>query len=89
MLLEKNNGYYGKYYYQVHSNTIMKTVVFFFGTRPEALKMAPVINIFKNDKVNYNTLLALTGQHQKCEQALNTFNIFPDYRYDQGKLLEV
>ena len=63
MLLE-NNGYYGKYYYQVHSNTIMKTVVF-FGTRPEALKMAPVINIFKNDKVNYNTLVALTGQHRE------------------------
>ncbi len=83
MLLEKNNGYYGKYYYQVHSNTIMKTVVFFFGTRPEALKMAPVINIFKNDKVNYNTLVALTGQHREMlEQALNTFNIFPDYNLD-------
>tara|TARA_S200000501_G_C20671708_1_gene676626 strand:- start:159 stop:311 length:153 start_codon:yes stop_codon:yes gene_type:complete len=39
VLLEKNNGFYGKNSYQVHSDTIMKTVVFFLGIRSEALKM--------------------------------------------------
>lgn len=70
----------------------MKTVVFVFGTRPEAIKMVPVINVFKKDRVNFNTLVAVTGQHREMlDQALNTFNIIPDFDLNmmtKGQTLE-
>tara|TARA_B100000131_G_scaffold312818_1_gene347411 strand:- start:274 stop:1401 length:1128 start_codon:yes stop_codon:yes gene_type:complete len=61
----------------------MKTVVFVFGTRPEAIKMAPVINIFKKDTLNFNTIVVVTGQHREMlGQALDVFNIIPDFNLD-------
>lgn len=59
-------------------NPTMKILVI-FGTRPEAIKMAPLVNIFKNNK-NIETKLCVTGQHRKMlDQVLNFFEIEPDF----------
>ena len=61
----------------------MKKILFVFGTRPEAIKMAPVINIFKKDRVNFKTLVAVTAQHREMlDQVLSVFDIIPDYDLD-------
>ena len=50
-----------------------------FGTRPEAIKMCPLVNELKNRK-NINTIVCVTGQHrQMIDQVLNVFNVIPDY----------
>lgn len=50
-----------------------------FGTRPEAIKMAPLVKEFQKDK-NINTLVCVTGQHrQMLDQVLDLFQIKPDY----------
>ena len=54
----------------------MKKVLFIFGTRPEAIKMAPVINTFKKDVSNYETFVGVTGQHRELlDQVLSFFKI--------------
>ena len=54
-----------------------------FGTRPEAIKMAPVINMFKNNSANIETLVAVTAQHREMlDQVLFVFDITPDYDLD-------
>lgn len=56
-----------------------KTVMLVFGTRPEAIKMCPLVNELKN-RENVNTVVCVTGQHrQMLDQVLNAFNITPDY----------
>jgi len=61
----------------------MKKVLFVFGTRPEAIKMAPVINVFKNDNTNFETLIAVTTQHREMlDQVLYVFDIVSDYDLD-------
>ena len=56
---------------------------FVFGTRPEAIKMAPVINVFKNDVDNFKTIVAVTAQHREMlDQVLSFFGILPDYDLD-------
>ncbi|MFN2364452.1 MAG: non-hydrolyzing UDP-N-acetylglucosamine 2-epimerase, partial [Halarsenatibacteraceae bacterium] len=53
-----------------------------FGTRPEAIKMAPVVKALKNDK-NIETLLTVTAQHREMlDQVLNLFKLRPDYDLD-------
>ena len=53
-----------------------------FGTRPEAIKMAPVVRALKNDQ-NINTLVTVTAQHREMlDQVLDLFNIKPDYDLD-------
>ena len=50
-----------------------------FGTRPEAIKMAPVILELKKRK-SINTVICVTGQHKEMlDQVLSTFEIIPDY----------
>lgn len=50
-----------------------------FGTRPEAIKMCPVVKELKNRK-NLNTIVCVTGQHREMlDQVLDAFNVFPDY----------
>jgi len=44
----------------------MKKVLFVFGTRPEAIKMASVVNVFKNDSSNFKQLLQLQLNIEKC-----------------------
>ncbi|MDL2323263.1 UDP-N-acetylglucosamine 2-epimerase (non-hydrolyzing) [Bacteroidales bacterium OttesenSCG-928-A17] len=58
----------------------MKKILLVFGTRPEAIKMAPLVLAFKEKKDKYNTLVCVTGQHrQMLDQVLNLFDIKPDF----------
>ena len=57
----------------------MKKVMLVFGTRPEAIKMCPLVNELKTRK-GINTIVCVTGQHrQMLDQVLNTFNVEQDY----------
>lgn len=57
----------------------MKRIMLVFGTRPEAIKMCPLVNELKARK-NVQTVVCVTGQHrQMLEQVLDVFNIVPDY----------
>lgn len=57
----------------------MKTVMLTFGTRPEAIKMCPLVNELKTRK-NIKTVVCVTGQHrQMLDQVLEVFNVVPDY----------
>ncbi len=57
----------------------MITVMLVFGTRPEAIKMCPLVNELKSRK-NFNTVVCVTGQHrQMLAQVLEAFNVTPDY----------
>ena len=57
----------------------MKKIMLVFGTRPEAIKMCPLVNELKTRK-NIKTIVCVTGQHrQMLDQVLNTFKIVPDY----------
>ncbi len=56
-----------------------KKVILVFGTRPEAIKMCPLINELKRRKT-IETIVCVTGQHrQMLDQVLGTFNVIPDY----------
>ena len=58
----------------------MKKILIVFGTRPEAIKMAPVISEFKKYKRNFELKVCVTGQHREMlDQILKIFNIKPDY----------
>ena len=57
----------------------MKKIMLVFGTRPEAIKMCPLVNELKNRK-NIETVVCVTGQHrQMLDQVLDAFNVVPDY----------
>lgn len=57
----------------------MKTVMLVFGTRPEAIKMCPLVNELKSRK-NIRTVVCVTGQHrQMLDQVLGAFHVVPDY----------
>lgn len=57
----------------------MKKVMLVFGTRPEAIKMAPLVKALQQER-GYDTVVAVTGQHrQMLDQVLSLFDIFPDY----------
>ena len=57
----------------------MKKIMIVFGTRPEAIKMCPLVNELKKRK-NLQTLVCVTGQHrQMLEQVLGVFSVKPDY----------
>ena len=58
----------------------MKNILFVFGTRPEAIKMAPLVNEFLNNSDLYRTIVCVTGQHREMlDQVLKIFDINPDY----------
>ena len=58
----------------------MKTVMLVFGTRPEAIKMAPLVKEFQKDTENFKTVVCVTGQHREMlDQVLKIFEITPDY----------
>lgn len=51
-----------------------------FGTRPEAIKMAPLVKEFQKDTKNFKTVVCVTGQHREMlDQVLKIFEITPDY----------
>ena len=57
----------------------MKTVMLVFGTRPEAIKMCPLVNELKT-RENIKTIVCVTGQHrQMLDQVLQAFDVVPDY----------
>ncbi len=57
----------------------MKKIMLVFGTRPEAIKMCPLVNELKTRK-SLQTIVCVTGQHKEMlTQVLDTFNVVPDY----------
>ena len=58
----------------------MKTVMLVFGTRPEAIKMAPLVKEFQKNSGEFKTVVCVTGQHREMlDQVLKLFEITPDY----------
>jgi len=58
----------------------MKKVLIVFGTRPEAIKMAPVVKAFQTDTQNFETKVCVTAQHREMlDQVLDIFDIKPDF----------
>ena len=58
----------------------MKKVMLVFGTRPEAIKMAPLVKAFEQYPEDFETVVCVTGQHREMlDQVLRIFEIIPDY----------
>ena len=58
----------------------MKKVMLVFGTRPEAIKMAPLVKAFEQYTEDFKTIVCVTGQHREMlDQVLRLFDITPDY----------
>ena len=58
----------------------MKTILLVFGTRPEAIKMAPLVKKLQTMPEQFRTVVCVTGQHrQMLDQVLQLFDITPDY----------
>lgn len=58
----------------------MKKIMLVFGTRPEAIKMAPLVKEFQKRKDTFETIVCVTGQHREMlDQVLRIFDIRPDY----------
>lgn len=61
----------------------MKRIMIVFGTRPEAIKMAPLVKAFQRHKDSFTTQVCVTGQHREMlDQVLHIFDIIPDYDLD-------
>lgn len=61
----------------------MKKVMLVFGTRPEAIKMAPLVKEFHKNKIKFEIIVCVTGQHREMlDQVLSIFDIKPDYDLD-------
>ena len=57
-----------------------KKIMLVFGTRPEAIKMAPLVKAFQAEPEHFQTIVCVTGQHrQMLDQVLHLFDIQPDY----------
>lgn len=58
----------------------MKKVMLVFGTRPEAIKMAPLVKEFQKNSDKFETIVCVTGQHREMlDQVLKVFDINPNY----------
>ena len=58
----------------------MKKIMLVFGTRPEAIKMAPLVKEFQKYPDDFETIVCVTGQHREMlDQVLHIFDIKPDY----------
>ena len=58
----------------------MKKIMLVFGTRPEAIKMAPLVKEFQKHPDLFETIVCVTGQHREMlDQVLHIFDIEPDY----------
>ena len=59
---------------------MMKKIMLVFGTRPEAIKMAPLVKEFQKHPKEFQTIVCVTGQHREMlDQVLHLFEIVPDY----------
>ncbi|MDN5554870.1 non-hydrolyzing UDP-N-acetylglucosamine 2-epimerase [Prevotella sp.] len=64
----------------------MKTVMLVFGTRPEAIKMAPLVKEFQKNSDDFKTIVCVTAQHREMlDQVLDVFDIVPDIDMDLMK----
>ncbi|WAC01068.1 UDP-N-acetylglucosamine 2-epimerase [Lacinutrix neustonica] len=64
----------------------MKKNLIIFGTRPEAIKMAPLVKEFLKNKNEFETRVCITAQHREMlDQVLSFFEIKPDYDLDLMK----
>jgi hypothetical protein len=62
---------------------VLKKVMLVFGTRPEAIKMAPLVKEFQKFPKEFETIVCVTGQHREMlDQVLRIFEIRPDYDLD-------
>ncbi len=58
----------------------MKKIMLVFGTRPEAIKMCPLVKEFQKHTDEFETIVCVTGQHREMlDQVLNIFEVKPDY----------
>ena len=58
----------------------MKKVMLVFGTRPEAIKMCPLVKEFQKRSTEFETIVCVTGQHREMlDQVLKIFDVTPDY----------
>lgn len=58
----------------------MKTIMLVFGTRPEAIKMCPLVKEFQKYPEDFKTIVCVTGQHREMlDQVLKIFEVVPDY----------
>ena len=58
----------------------MKKVMLVFGTRPEAVKMCPLVNELKSRPKEFQAVVTVTGQHREMlDQVLRVFEVVPDY----------
>ncbi len=63
----------------------MRKILFIFGTRPEAIKLAPVIKVFESDS-EFDVRICITGQHKEMlNNVLNFFSINPNFNLDVMK----
>lgn len=61
----------------------MKKIMLVFGTRPEAIKMCPLVKEFQKYPDRFKTIVCVTGQHREMlDQVLRIFHIHPDYDLD-------
>ncbi len=61
----------------------MKKILLVFGTRPEAIKMAPLVKALQNKQDEFQTTVCVTGQHREMlDQVLKIFDITPEYDLD-------
>ena len=61
----------------------MKTILLVFGTRPEAIKMAPLVKKLQSEPDKFKTVVCVTARHrQMLDQVLHIFDIKPDYDLD-------
>ena len=64
----------------------MKKILIIFGTRPEAIKMAPLVKEFQKHPNTFDTKVCVTAQHREMlDQVLDFFNITPDFDLDLMK----
>ena len=58
----------------------MKKIMLVFGTRPEAIKMCPLVNVLKARDNTFDVVVVVTGQHREMlDQVLSVFDVVPDY----------
>ena len=60
-----------------------KKVMLVFGTRPEAIKMCPLVNVLKGRPEDFDVVVTVTGQHREMlQQVLDVFGVVPDHNLD-------
>lgn len=60
-----------------------KKIMFVFGTRPDAIKMCPLVNVLKSRPGDFDVIVTVTGQHREMlQQVLDVFGVVPDHNLD-------